>query len=130
MVLATIVAACLALVWPRFADADESESRWRVKAEVESGYTDNVRWAEDGSKKDDAYFTTLLGRVGWQSQWPQYLPSRLAFKTRARFYSTFSQRDWVEIEPQAFYKQSLVAVNVGHGNIFKIKRVDNQLLEL
>jgi opacity protein-like surface antigen len=99
----TLAAWCLAFALPQVARSDESERRWHVRAGVEGGYTDNVRWAEDGSNKEDAFFTTVDGRVGWRSEWPKYLPSRLAFRTRARFYESFSNRDWVEIRPELFY---------------------------
>ncbi len=98
-----VACICAAAAPVPAARADESQQAWHLSAEIQGGYIDNVRWAEDGPQKDGAYYTTVSGRALWAPQWSRFLPTRLATGVRARFYEDFSARDWVEIQPEAFY---------------------------
>jgi hypothetical protein len=116
LVAVVVLLAALGLVAPVRASADGGEPRWHVKSALELGHTDNVKWAADGPDKEAADFLTLMGRVGWKPRSARYVPTRIAAGVRARFYDQFSDRNWVEIQPEAFYdfRRSLLRFRYGY----------------
>lgn len=102
-----IVACSLVLVCnatSRAEDAEAPRSKWTTSVGVEEGYTSNVRWAGTGSEKESAYFTTVEGRFGREARVKRDHLSHLGLKVRGRFYDRFSERDFVEIRPDAVYR--------------------------
>jgi len=93
------LALCLALVaTPALAEKGEKQRpEWIFVTGVEQGYTDNVRWAEDGPQKDPAWFTTIGGEVTWRNEDAKWLPTEILGGVRGRVYSKYSDRDFAEI---------------------------------
>ena len=78
-------------------DDKKQRPTWDFAVGVEQGYTDNVRWAEDGPQKDPAWLTTIGGEVTWHNERSTWLPSQIMGGVRGRVYSEYSDRDFAEI---------------------------------
>jgi hypothetical protein len=87
----------VALALPFDARADDEKRPWEMAVGFDQGYTDNVRWAQDGPDKDGAFFTTLKGELAWYNDENRYLPSEIRGGVRGRVFTKYSDRDFVEI---------------------------------
>jgi hypothetical protein len=81
----------------RAKDDEKDRPTWDFAADVEQGYTDNVRWAADGPQKDPAWFTTIGGEATWHNERLKWLPSQIMGGVRGRVYTNYSDRDFAEI---------------------------------
>ncbi len=107
IVAATLAGAPASVAW---AKREKGKPTWNTRVGIEQAYTDNVRSAPSGPQEEGAFFTTLKGRSEWyprRTRWRwserRWLPSELALTVRGRLFSSFSNRNTVEIRPSLRY---------------------------
>ncbi len=91
------VLACLASPPGATAGDRSDESPWRVRGIVGATYTDNVRWAPDGPNREDTLISKLHVTAGVHDKTRGLVPDAYELNVTSRWFSSFSERDFVEI---------------------------------